>query len=91
MREKSMNYVGGSQKWSRILVIDDDPDIAKILTVIFQPQGFIVYEALDGKEGLKSAYELHPALVILDVMLPGLDGRDICTRLRELSDVPIRC
>jgi two-component system KDP operon response regulator KdpE len=57
--------------------------------VIFQPQGFIVYEALDGKEGLKSAYELHPALVILDVMLPGLDGRDICTRLRELSDVPI--
>ena len=71
------------------MVIDDDPDIEKLLTVILQPQGFFVYQAYDGKEGLKSAYQYHPALVILDVMMPGLDGWDTCTRLRELSDVPI--
>ena len=84
-----MDRVGGPQKGSRILVIDDDPGIAKLLTIILQQQGFVVYQAFDGKEGLKSAYELHPALVILDVMLPGLDGWEICTRLRELSNVPI--
>ena len=84
-----MEYIGGSHKGSRILVIDDDPDTAKLLTVLLQPQGFAVYQACDGKEGLKSAYEIHPALIILDVVMPGLNGWDICTRLRELSDVPI--
>ena len=84
-----MDDMGGSNKGSRILVIDDDPDIAKLLTAILKPQGFLVYQACDGKEGLKSAYHYHPALVILDVMMPGLDGWDTCTRLREMSDVPI--
>lgn len=84
-----MDYVGGSQNGTRILVIDDDPDISRLVTIILQPLGFVVYQAFDGKEGLKNAYEFHPALVILDVMLPGLDGWDLCMRLRELSDVPI--
>jgi DNA-binding response OmpR family regulator len=84
-----MDYTGSSHKASRILVIDDDPGIVKLLTIIFQSQGFVVQQAFDGKEGLKSAYEFHPALVILDVMLPGMDGWDLCTRLRELSNVPI--
>jgi len=84
-----MEHIGGSIKGSRILVIDDDPDIAKIITIALQPQGYVVYHACDGREGLKTAYESHPALVILDVTMPGLDGWDVCTRLRELSDVPI--
>ena len=84
-----MEHTGGANIGSRILVIDDDPDIAKLLTTILQPQGFVVYQACDGKEGLKDAYELHPDLIILDVMMPGIDGWDVCTRLRELTDVPI--
>jgi two-component system KDP operon response regulator KdpE len=84
-----MDYIGGNHKGSRVLVIDDDPEIAKLLTLILQPHGVVVYQACDGKEGLKSAYEFHPALVILDIMMPGFDGWDVCTRLRELSDVPI--
>jgi DNA-binding response OmpR family regulator len=84
-----MGCIGGAKVGARILVIDDDPDIAKLISVILQPQGFSVYPASDGKVGLKNAYELHPDLVILDVMMPGLDGWDVCTRLRELSDVPI--
>lgn len=84
-----MEYTGGSIKGSKILVIDDDPDIAKLLTVMLKPYGFVVYEACDGREGLKSAYELHPDLVILDVMMPEINGWDVCARLRELSDVPI--
>lgn len=74
---------------SRILVIDDDPDIAKLLITILKPQGVVVYDACDGKDGLKHAYELHPDMIILDVMMPGIDGWDVCTRLREMTDVPI--
>jgi DNA-binding response OmpR family regulator len=84
-----MNNSGGVSKASRILVIDDDPDITKLLTAILQPQGFVVYAACDGRDGLKSAYELHPELIILDIMMPGIDGWDVCSRLRELTEVPI--
>jgi DNA-binding response OmpR family regulator len=84
-----MDHMGGPNKGSRILVIDDDPEIVKLLTIILQAQGFVVHQAFDGKDGLKSAYEFHPSLVILDVMMPGMDGWELCTRLRELSSVPI--
>ena len=84
-----MGSSGGVNKRSRILVIDDDLDHTKLLGVILQPQGFLVYPATNGTEGLKYAYELHPDLVILDVTMPGMDGWDVCNRIRELSDVPI--
>lgn len=84
-----MEHIGGSERRSSVLIIDDDADLAKLLTCILQSQGFEVYEAWDGKEGLRNAYEFHPALVILDIMMPGMDGWDVCIRLRELSDVPI--
>lgn len=74
---------------SRILVIDDDPEIAQILTAILKPQGFTVYQANNGQEGLKKAYELHPDLIILDVAMPLMDGWEVCRRLREMSSVPI--
>lgn len=84
-----MEHNGGVSKEPRILVVDDDPDVTRLLTTILQPQGFVVYQACDGREGLKNAYELHPDLIILDVMMPDLDGWDACTRLRELTAVPI--
>ncbi len=84
-----MQHKGGSNGGARILVIDDDPDIAGLLTAILKPQGFTVYHACDGREGLKNAYESHPDLIILDIMMPCIDGWDVCTRLRELTDVPI--
>ncbi len=84
-----MEFIGGKNKGSRILVVDDDPDVAKLLTIILKPQGFGVYHAWDGREGLQNAYELHPDLIILDIMMPDMDGWDACTRLREISDVPI--
>ena len=84
-----MQHFGGTNIGSRILVIDDDTDIAKLLTIILKPQGFTVYQAYDGREGLKNPYELHPDLIILDVTMPCIDGWDVCTRLRELTDVPI--
>ena len=84
-----MASLGGTNIGAKILVIDDDPDVAKLLFVVLKPLGFAVHHACDGKEGLRAAYEIQPDLVILDVMMPFLDGWDACTRLRELSDVPI--
>lgn len=73
----------------KILVIDDDPNIAELINVILKPRGLITYHAADGQEGLKQAYELQPDLIILDIMMPVHNGYEICARLRELSDVPI--
>lgn len=84
-----MQRVGEVIVGSRILVIDDDPDIVELLTLVLKPEGFIICHAYDGKEGLKKAYELHPDLVILDIMMPHIDGWEVCTSLRELTDVPI--
>ena len=73
----------------KILVIDDDPDIAKLINLILTPRGLITHHAVDGQDGLKQAYELQPDLIILDIMMPVHDGFEVCARLREMSDVPI--
>ena len=73
----------------KILVIDDDPNVAELIKLILKPRGLLIYHAINGQEGLKQAYELQPDLVILDVMMPEFDGYEVCARLRELSDVPI--
>ena len=73
----------------KILVIDDDPNVAELIKLILKPRGLLIYHAINGQEGLKKAYELQPDLIILDVMMPEYDGYEVCARLRELSDVPI--
>ncbi len=72
-----------------ILLIDDDQDVGRLVEVILSPMGFTVYQAFTGLDGLRRSYELHPDLVILDVMMPDLNGFDVCIRLREMSSVPI--
>jgi len=73
----------------KILVIDDETTLAEMLTLKLEPKGFEVLSACQGSEGLKIAYEHHPDLVILDIMMPEMDGWETCRRLRELSDVPV--
>lgn len=72
-----------------ILIADDDASLRVVLAVLFQEEGFNVLEAADGTECLRMAYERHPDLVLLDIMMPGKDGREVCQRLREISNVPI--
>lgn len=72
-----------------ILIADDDPDIRTILTRVLQMNGFSVRTTASGLDALKAFEECDPALVILDVMMPGLDGISVCTQLREVSDIPI--
>jgi two-component system KDP operon response regulator KdpE len=73
----------------RLLVVDADSSVRARLSSYLQTNGFQVLTAADGHEGLRIAYEYHPALVILGLILPDLDGRCLCARLRELSDLPI--
>jgi two-component system KDP operon response regulator KdpE len=74
---------------SRILVIEDDTAIASLTQLQLETRGFEVQLAENGVEGLRHAYAWQPDLVVLDIMMPDMDGWTVCERLRELSDVPI--
>lgn len=71
----------------KILVIDDEESILNLVTAYLKPEGYEVYTASDGQSGLHAARAYKPDLVVLDIMLPGLDGIEMLTRLRRESDV----
>jgi DNA-binding response OmpR family regulator len=76
----------------RVLLVDDDPVIVRLLEVNFRLEDFHVRTASNGEEALEKAVEERPDAVVLDVMMPGLDGWEVCARLREdpsLADVPV--
>ncbi len=72
-----------------VLLVDDDPTIRDLLRLYVERDGHRVLSAADGETALQVALRAHPDLVLLDVMLPGLDGFEVCRRIREASDVPI--
>jgi two-component system KDP operon response regulator KdpE len=74
---------------AKVLVIEDDPAIASLTQLQLENRGYQVHLAHDGVEGLRQAYALQPDLVVLDIMMPDMDGWTVCERLRELSEVPI--
>jgi two-component system, OmpR family, response regulator ResD len=73
----------------RILIVDDEPPVREVVGQYLQLEGYIVMQAANGLEALRLAETCPPDLVILDLMLPGIDGLDICRRLRAKSAVPI--
>jgi len=73
----------------RILIIEDDPAILKVLQRGLVYEGYVVDIATDGRTGLNLARDRHPDLVILDLMLPGMDGLEVCRRLRTSKSIPI--
>ncbi|MGB7875965.1 MAG: response regulator transcription factor [Anaerolineales bacterium] len=73
----------------KILLIDDDPALLHLLGEFLENDSFKVAGASNGSDGLRLAYDQQPDLILLDVMLPGMDGWEVCARLREMSDVPI--
>jgi len=74
---------------SQVLVVDDDPGIVKVVRAYLEQAGFEVSVAYDGKKAMQIARNERPDLVILDLMLPEMDGWDVCRALRKESDVPI--
>ena len=74
---------------TKLLVVDDDATLVKFLGEYLQTEGFAVVTAPNGADALRLAYREHPDLVILDVMMPGMDGWEVTARLREMADIPI--
>ena len=74
---------------AKILVVDDDPAIAEMLTMVLQREGFDTVVVGDGLEAVEAASREHPDLILLDLMLPGMGGVDVCRNVREESAVPI--
>jgi two-component system alkaline phosphatase synthesis response regulator PhoP len=72
---------------AKILIIDDEQSIIDLVTAYLRQEGFEVYAAMDGPSGLKAARAFNPDLIVLDVMLPDMDGIELLTRLRRESDV----
>jgi two-component system KDP operon response regulator KdpE len=73
----------------KILIIDDEEPTVQLISMLLEKRGFEPIKAFRAEEGLRKAYRHQPDLVLLDVMMPDMDGWDVCKRLREMSDVPI--
>jgi len=73
----------------RVLVVDDDVKTVELVKLYLDRDGYRVLSAYDGVEALRLARESHPDLIVLDLMLPGIDGLELCSILRDESDVPI--
>lgn len=89
MPEIAPSLQGTARSAERVLVVDDEPSLREAVRYNLLREGYIVDEAADGAEALSRARSTPPDLVILDVMLPGLDGLNVCRTLRQESGVPI--
>lgn len=73
----------------KVLIIDDEVTTVQLIKLLLERRGFEVIDAYSAEDGLRKAYRFQPDLVLLDIMMPEMDGWEICKRLREMSDVPI--
>ncbi|NIL53449.1 response regulator transcription factor [Streptomyces sp. 2BBP-J2] len=79
----------GGGAGARVLVVDDDPTVAEIVTGYLDRAGYVVDRAGDGPDALARAAAHRPDLVVLDLMLPGMDGLEVCRRMRGQGPVPV--
>lgn len=70
----------------QVLLVDDEPDILELLRYNLEREGYAVHTALNGKEALKLAKSIRPNLIVLDIMMPGMDGVEVCMQLRQLPE-----
>ncbi|MDN4603511.1 response regulator transcription factor [Paenibacillus sp. F6_3S_P_1C] len=75
---------------NQILIVDDDVYIRELVNTILKQEGFLTIEAVDGNDALQKVEEAHPSLCIIDIMMPGMDGFELCRELRQFhEDIPI--
>lgn len=73
----------------KILVVDDEKEVVELLKDWLEEADYTVFTALDGKSALREFFVHKPELVVVDILMPGMDGFELCERIRELSEVPI--
>jgi len=72
-----------------VLIVDDDVKLVKLLQTYFEKEGYNTYSTNDGLDALQMVRECKPDIIVLDLMLPGLDGLNVCRRIRKDNDIPI--
>jgi len=73
----------------KVLAIDDDPAMTELLILLLRTRGFEVFTANSGEDGIKKVRELTPDVLILDLMMSGVDGWEVCSKVRKFSKIPI--
>ena len=73
----------------KVLIIDDDPAMTELVTLLLKTHGLDAYMANSGEEGIHLINKLAPDVVILDLMMPGMDGWQVCSQVRSFSSIPI--
>ena len=81
--------MGDSDTSAKILIVDDEPNIVDILKANLEREGYTTYTASDGATGLEMGISMKPDLILLDCMLPRMDGFDVCRKLRLQTNIPI--
>ncbi len=77
------------QHKERILIVEDEVKISRFLQLELEYEGYEIEQAYDGREGLNKALNEKYDLILLDIMLPKLNGMEVCRRIRQISDIPI--
>jgi DNA-binding response OmpR family regulator len=78
-----------TQRMTKVLVIDDDSAMTDLLALLLKTHNLTVFLANTGEEGIKLTHEISPDVIILDLMMPGMDGWQVCKQVRTFSNVPI--
>ena len=74
---------------TKILIIDDDADMIDLLKIVLQPNAFELTTAYNGQDGIELIRQFKPDIIILDLLLPGIDGLSVCREVRSFSNIPI--
>ena len=72
-----------------VLIVDDEVEICELVSMYLNAEGCLTYSVHDGAGAVKAVAELHPDLILLDILMPGIDGVEACSRIRAISDAPI--
>jgi DNA-binding response OmpR family regulator len=74
---------------TRVLVIDDDIEMTDLMKIVLEPNNFEVYAANSGPQGIEAVRQVNPDVIILDLLMPGMDGWVVCKEIRKISTAPI--